>query len=110
MADGAVTMDVRADKLAFWALASAVLGVAAAVIAYWLVLPAVVLGLVGIVLGVMARRSDDGGGQRGRDLATIAVTLGAVAVLLTPVMVMQVNAGEEWGRDCALNPNHDPNC
>ena len=48
------------------------MGVAAVIVAYWLVLPAVVLGLIGVILGVNARRRAAPGG-RGHDVATVAV-------------------------------------
>jgi len=98
-----------ADSLALWALVTAALGVAAVTVAYWLVLPAVVLGLVAVILGVVARRRA-GLGARGRDMATVAVCLGAVAVLFTPVVLMQTSGAEDWGRDCALHPEQDEHC
>ncbi len=99
----------RAHSLALWALVSAVLGVAAVIVAYWLVLPAVVLGLIAVILGVIARRRA-ALGARGHDIATVAVCLGAVAMLFTPVVLMQTSAAEDWGRDCALHPEQDENC
>lgn len=98
-----------ADSLARLALVSAALGVVAVIIAYWLVAPAVVLGLVGVIAGVMARRRQ-ALGARARDMATVAVCLGAVAMLFTPVVLMHTSAAEEWGRDCALHPEQDENC
>ena len=99
----------RADSLALWALVSAALGVVAVIVAYWMVLPAVVLGLVAVIVGVMARRRA-APGARARDLATVAVCLGAVAILFTPVVLMHTSAAEDWGRDCALRPEQDENC
>jgi len=98
-----------AHSLALWALVSAVLGVAAVIVVYWLVLPAVVLGLIAVTLGVIARRRG-APGARAHDIATVAVCLGAVAMLFTPVVLMQTSAAEDWGRDCALHPEHDENC
>ena len=70
-----------ADSMAFWALASAALGVVAVIVAYWIVVPSVVLGLVAVIVGVIARRRAVAG-ARARDIATVAVCLGAVAMLL----------------------------
>ena len=98
-----------AHSLALWALGTAVLGVAAVIVAYWLVLPPVVLGLTAVVLGVIARRRA-ALGARAHDIATVAVCLGAVAMLFTPVVLMQTSAAEDWGRDCALNPGQEENC
>jgi hypothetical protein len=99
----------RAHSLALWALVSALLGVAAVIVAYWLVLPAVVLGLIAVILGVIARRRAPPG-ARAHDMATVAVCLGAVAMLFTPVVLMHTSAAEDWGRDCALHPEQDENC
>ncbi len=98
-----------AHSLAIWALVSAVLGVAAVIVAYWLVLPAVLLGLIAVILGVVARRRI-APGARAHDIATVAVCLGAVAMLFTPVVLMHTSAAEDWGRDCALHPEQDENC
>ncbi len=97
------------DSLAMWALVSAVLGLVAVIIAYWLVLPPLVLGLVAVIVGVVARRRAAGAG-RAHEIATVAVCLGAVAMLFTPVVLMQTSAAEDWGRDCALQPEQDENC
>ena len=98
-----------ADSLALWALASAALGLIAVIVAYWMVVPAVVLGLVAVIVGVIARRRA-AIGARARDIATVAVCLGAVAMLFTPVVIMHTSAAEDWGRDCALHPEQDKNC
>ncbi len=98
-----------ADSLAFWALASGALGVAAVIVAYWMVVPAVLLGLVAVIVGVTARRRA-ALGARARDIATVAVCLGAVAMLFTPVLLTHTSAAEDWGRDCALHPEQDENC
>ncbi len=97
------------DSLALWALVSAALGLVAVIVAYWMVLPAVVLGLVAVIVGVIARRRA-ALGARARDIATVAICLGAVAMLFTPVVLMQTSAAEDWGRDCALHPEQDENC
>jgi hypothetical protein len=98
-----------AHSLALWALVSAVLGVVGVIVFYWLVLPAVLLGLIAVILGVIARRRT-APGARGHDMATVAVCLGAVAMVFTPVVLMQTSAAEDWGRDCALHPEQDENC
>jgi len=99
----------RASSLATWALVLAAFGVAAVIVAYWLILPSVVLGLVAVILGVIARRRAVRG-ARARDIATVAICLGAGALLFTPVVLVHTNAAEDWGRDCALRPEHDENC
>lgn len=98
-----------ADSLALWALVSATLGVVALIVAYWMVVPAVLLGLVAVIVGVIARRRAVLG-ARARDIATVAVCLGAVAMLFTPVLLAHTSAAENWGRDCALHPEQDENC
>jgi hypothetical protein len=97
------------DSLALWALVAAVFAIVGVSVLYWLVVPAVLLGLIGVVLGVIARRRAVPG-ARARDVATVAVCLGAVAMLFTPVILMQTSAAEDWGRDCALHPEQDENC
>jgi hypothetical protein len=86
------------------ALACGVLGVLAAVGFYWLVLPGVVLGLAAVGLGWRAR------GRRGGELSSVAITLGVLAVLLVPATLSVARSAEDWGRDCALHPESDPNC
>ncbi len=98
-----------ADSLALWALVISALGVVAVIVAYWLIVPAVVLGLVAVIVGVIARRRA-APGSRARDFATVAVCLGAVAMLFTPVVLIHTSAAEDWGRDCALHPEQDENC
>ncbi len=86
------------------ALACGVLAVLTAVGIYWLVLPGVILGIAAVALGLRARR--DGGDE----LGSAAIALGIVAVLLVPATMMIAESSEDWGRDCALDPAHDPNC
>jgi hypothetical protein len=81
-----------------------VVGVLAAVFTYWLVVPGVVLGLVAVLLGWRARR--DGVSEAG----SVAIALGIVAILLVPSVLVVVGDAEDWARDCALDPTHDPNC
>jgi hypothetical protein len=98
-----------ADSLALWALGSAALGVVSVIVIYWAIVPAVLFGLVAVIVGIMARQRAERGG-RARDIAIVAVCLGAVAMLFTPVVLMHTHAAEDWGRDCALRPEHDENC
>lgn len=86
------------------ALACGILGVAAAVWAYWMILPGVVLGAVAVVLGWYARRNGS------REGGSVAIALGIAAILLVPSVLVVVDEAEDWARDCALNPTHDPNC
>ena len=86
------------------ALACGVLGVLAALWVYWLILPGVILGAVAIVLGWRTRRNG------GSELGSVAMTLGIVAILLVPSVLVIADQAEDWGRDCALDPTHDPNC
>ena len=86
------------------ALACGVLGVLAAVWVYWLVLPGVILGAVAVVLGWRTRRNG------GSELGSVAMTLGIVAILLVPSVLSVAHNAEQWGRDCASEPTHDPNC
>ena len=86
------------------ALACGVLGVLAAVWAYWLIVPGVILGAVAVVLGWRSRRNG------GSELGSVAIALGIVAILLVPSVLSVTHDAENWGRDCALEPTHDPNC
>jgi len=86
------------------ALACGVLGVLAAVWAYWLVVPGVILGAVAVVLGWRSRRNGV------NELGSVAIALGIVAILLVPSVLSVTHDAENWGRDCALEPTHDPNC
>jgi len=80
------------------ALACGVLAVLAAVWIYWLVLPGVIFGVAAVVLGWRARR------HGGREVGSVALTLGIVAVLLVPTVNAIADDAEDWGRDCALQP------
>jgi uncharacterized membrane protein (UPF0136 family) len=91
--------------LSMIALACGVLGVIAAVWVYWLILPGVILGSVAVVLGWHTRRKEEGS-ERG----SVAMALGIVAILLVPSVLAVAHSAEDWGRDCALDPTHDPNC
>ena len=86
------------------ALPCGILGVVAAVWAYWLILPGVILGAVAVVLGWLARRNGS------REGGSVAIALGIAAILLVPSVLFIADQAESWGRDCALDPTHDPNC
>lgn len=86
------------------ALACGILGVLTAVWVYWLILPGVVFGAVAVVLGWRTRRN---GSQEG---GSVAIALGIVAILLVPSVLVIADAAEDWGRDCVLLQNPDPNC
>ena len=38
------------------------------------------------------------------------IALGIAAILLAPSVLVIADQAESWGRDCALDPTHDPNC
>ena len=76
----------------------------AAFLMYWFPVPAVVLAVVAIVMGVRARR------RGARELAAIAITVAVIAIAFGPALLSASNSGEDWGRDCALDPTSDPNC
>ncbi len=97
-------MQPISSKREWIALAFGVLGVLAAVWVYWLILPGVILGAAAVVLGWRTRRN--GGSERG----SVAMALGIVAILLVPSAWSIADSAEDWGRDCALDPTHDPNC
>ena len=86
------------------ALACGVLGVLAALWVYWLIRPGVILGAAAVVLGWRSRRNG------GSELGSVAMTLGIVAILLVPSVLLIADAAEDWGRDCASDPARDPNC
>ena len=97
-------MQQISSKREWIALAGGVLGALAAVWVYWLILPGVILGAVAVVLGLLTRRN--GGSERG----SVAIALGIVAILLVPAAWFIAESAEDWGRNCALDPTHDPNC
>lgn len=99
------TTDNRAAAVAF---GCGVLGALAAVMMFWLWLPSIVLGALAVGLGIVGRRRAPGG-HSARDLAVAAITLGIVAILLTPAANLIDDGGEDYGRKCALEPNH-PDC
>ena len=91
-------------NLATIGLVCGVLAVLTAVWIYWLVLPGLVLGIAAVVLGWRARRNG------GSEVASAALALGIVAILLVPSVIFVADQEREWGRDCALHPASDPNC
>jgi hypothetical protein len=96
-------MEDRSGRAARFGLACGVLGTLSAVWAYWLVLPGLVLGLAAVALGW---RSRDGARAR---LATVALTLGIVSVLLVPSVLFVADEAEDFGRDCGRDPSGE-NC
>lgn len=99
--------DVVTNRAATVGFACAVLAVLAAVAAYWLWLPSILLGAIGVGLGIVGRRRAVARGS-GRDLAVAAITLGVTAVLMTPAINLIAKGEADYGRKCALNPEqHD---
>jgi hypothetical protein len=98
------TRDRSEHRVAVAALACGVLGVLGAYASWWLVAPGLVLGIAATALGWRARRCGS------REQGSVAITLGVVAVLLVPAFHATADDAERWGRDCALDPEHDPNC
>ena len=96
--------ETKRDNVALGAVVCGVLGFVVTNIMYWLVLPGLVLGLAAALLGWMARRRGH------REIAAVAITLGVVTMILVPSFIATADSAEEWGRDCALDPKHDPNC
>jgi hypothetical protein len=97
-------MPQTSSKAQLIALACGVLGVLAAVWAYWLIVPGLIFGAAAIVLGWRTR------GSGGSELGSVAMALGIVAILLVPSVLVVAQDAEDWGRDCALDPTHDTNC
>ena len=97
-------MQQISSKREWIAPACGVLGVLAAVWVYWMILPGLLLGAVAVVLGWRTRRN--GASERG----SVAMALGIVAIFLVPSALFIADGAEDWGRDCALDPTHDPNC
>ncbi|NNE13018.1 MAG: hypothetical protein HKN41_12330 [Ilumatobacter sp.] len=95
------------DDAALWArggVALGALGAAAAVWAYWLVLPGIIFGVAALVLGVRGRRKAPQAAA-----GSVAIALGVVALLLVPSVWVVVDGAEDWGRECTLNPSN-PDC
>lgn len=86
------------------AVACGIVGVVAAVWAYWMILPGLILGAVAVVLGWRNR------GKGNREGGSVAIALGIAAILLVPSVLVIVDEAESWGRDCALDPTNDPHC
>lgn len=97
------------NQIALVALVTSLVAVAALLLMFWLIAPAVVLGLTALALGFKARRRALNGEGR-RDMAMAAIVLGLVAVLGTPWGLWVSESGADWGRSCAVDPSPDPNC
>lgn len=97
------------NQLALVAFVTSLVAIAALLLTFWLIVPAVVFGLIALTLGLKARRRAVAGAGR-RDMAMAAIVLGLVAMLGTPWSAWVSAAGEDWGRSCAIDPVPDPNC
>lgn len=89
-------------SLAPVALGVGALGIFSAVWAYWLVIPGVVFGIAGLLLGLRVRRREPA-------LGAAAIALSVVALFLVPSLLHVVDEAESWGRHCALSPAN-PDC
>jgi hypothetical protein len=96
--------EAASSRVTIAAVVAGVAGVAAAFVLYWMVVPGVVLGLTAVALGAKSRR------QGRKEVGSVAITLGIVAMLAVPAFLSTADVAEDWGRDCALDPSHDPNC
>ncbi len=76
--------------------------------AFWLIVPVVVLGLAAIFLGLRGRKRA-GADPRGRELAFAGIALGIASIVLVPAMHIASEDGESFGRECAFKPT-DPHC
>ena len=95
--------DSRDNRAAALGFGCALIGALAAVAMFWLWLPSIVLGAIGVGFGIVGRRRALAGASA-RDLAVAAITLGIVAILLTPAANLINAGGEDYGRQCAVNP------
>ncbi len=80
------------------------LAVLSAAAAFWLVLPLVLLGVAAVGLGLRARRSV-GLPVRARELAAAGMAFGLAGMLYVPAGYVISEGGEQFGRDCALQPD-----
>lgn len=96
----------HADRRPLIALTCGVLAVLCAFFAYWMLIPSIGLGLAAIVIG-MRSRGGDALSVNGREFAAAAIALGLVGILGTGGTFITSEWAEDWGRDCALNPNPD---
>ena len=78
------------------ALACGILGLLAAVFAYWLIVPGLILGAAAVVLGWRARRS---GSVEG---GSVAVALGVVAILLVPAVWVVVDGSTDGSAEALV--------
>lgn len=96
--------DASQGRLPVAALACGVLGVLLAIVAFWLILPSILLGIAAIVLAVRVRRNA-GASIKSRELAAAGMALGLAAILFVPGAWAISEGGEDFGRDCALKPS-----
>ena len=71
-------------------------------------LPGIIFGATAGILGFLSRRRA-GQDIRRRELSVVIITLGIVAILATPVVLLTYSNGEDWGRHCIVEPG-DQNC
>src|SRR5688500_390126 len=93
----------RSGAMGKLALGLAALAVLAAGVAFWLIVPSILLGVAAVVLGALARRAEPTAG-RARDIALVAMCLGAVAVVATPWAVLVATGAEDHGALCERDP------
>lgn len=98
----------KKNQPALVGLVAGIFAVAALGAIFWIIVPSVALGLLALVLGIVGRRRALKGAGR-RDMAVVAIVLGLVAALGTPWAALVSESGEDYGRQCALNPS-DPDC
>ena len=96
----------RAETIGKLSLGAGVLAVLAMGVAFWVIIPSVLLGLAAVVLGVMARRAQSNAG-RARDAALVAICLGAVAIIGTPWAVLIAMGSEDHGALCEREPSNE---
>ncbi|MDQ5874482.1 MAG: hypothetical protein M3526_03760 [Actinomycetota bacterium] len=94
------------DRLPIVALICGALAAIAAFLIFWMVFISVGLGIAAVVLG-MRSRGRDAGDTKGRELAAAAIALGLVGILGTGGSWIVSAQAEDFGRDCALDPNPD---
>ncbi len=94
----------QTDRRPLIALACGVLAAILSVAMFWMVIPSVGLGIAAIVLGLRSKPGDTG---KGREFAAAAIALGIVGILGTGGSWITSASGEDYGRDCALDPGDD---
>lgn len=98
------TIMEQTDRGPLIALVCGAIAALLSVAMFWMIVPSVGLGIAAIVLGLRSKSGDAG---KGREFAAAAVALGIVAILGTGGSWITSAAGEDYGRDCALNPQDD---